>query len=482
MKQQNHGPEYERALRFLEERTDYERMVSIPYSEMGRNLARLKRFAAFLDLLRGAPTVHVAGTKGKGSTALLLEKCLRGRGYRTGLFTSPHLFRWEERFALGGKPCAPGDLAETLLEIERRLNAFEKEDPGEIPFSSFELSVAAALLLFKKKNVDFIILETGLGGRIDATNICSPDLCILTSLGYEHQAQLGSTLAEIAAEKGGIIKPHVPVVSGIGLGLENLPSETGRAPLPAFLKATTVTAGALREGIAVIRKIAAEKDAPLIEIDSIEPDAARAAAGLIGEAQKRNVQITLAALDELARAGLFSGNRQEALRSVSGITLPARGQIVRRNPTWLLDGAHTRDSAAALARALGRFGASRKTLVFSALAGKDVSGMLWELLPQFDRVLLTEIPNSPRRLGAEFLFARAAEILPLLPEPARPEVEKAPDLQDLLRKMSRLAPSELVCFTGSFYLAAAAAAFLSREEEPHSTAGGEEFASRRKKD
>lgn len=465
MTEQNHEPEYARALRFLEDRTDYERMVSIPYREMGRNLDRLKRFAAFLGAAHSAPTVHIAGTKGKGSTALLLEKCLRSRGYRTGLFTSPHLFRYEERFALGGKPCAPGSLARTLLEIEQRLNEFEKEEPGETPFSSFELSVAAALLLFKKEGVDFIILETGLGGRIDATNICSPDLCILTSLGYEHQAQLGATLAEIAAEKGGIIKPHVPVVSGIGLGLENLPSETDRAALPGFLRESTVTAGALREGIGVIRKIAAEKDAPLIEIDSVEPDAAEAAAGLIGEAQKRNVQIVLAALAELARAGLFSGNRQEALRAISGAVMPARGQIVRRNPAWLLDGAHTRDSAAALARAIGPLGASRKTLVFSALAGKDVLGMLWELLPHFDHVVLTEIPGSPRRLGTETLFARAAEILPLLPEAARPGIEKTPDLQAVLREMLCLAPSELVCFTGSFYLAAAAGAFLSREEE-----------------
>ena len=464
MTQQNHGPEYERALRFLEDRTDYERMVSIPYREMGRNLDRLRRFAAFLGVAHSAPTVHIAGTKGKGSTAILLEKCLRSRGYRTGLFTSPHLFRWEERFALGGKPCPPGDLARTLLEIERRLAAFEKEEPGEIPFTSFELSAAAALLLFKEKNADFIILETGLGGRIDATNICSPDLCILTSLGCEHQAQLGTTLAEIAAEKGGIIKPHVPVVSGIGLGLENLPSETDRAALPAFLRESTVTADALREGIGVIRKIAAEKEAPLIELASIEPDAARAAAGLIGDAQKRNVQIVLAALGELARAGLFSGSREEALRSISGAVLPARGQIVRRNPAWLLDGAHTRDSAAALARALGRLGASRKTLVFGALAGKDVSGMLWELLPRFDRVLLTEIPNSPRRLKAETLYARAAEILPLLPEPDRPEIQKAPDFPGVLREMSRLAPSELACFTGSFYLAAAAAAFAGQGE------------------
>ena len=460
---QNGKQEYRQALRFLENRTDYERMVSIPYGEMGQNLGRLKRFAAFLGISRRVPTIHIAGTKGKGSTALFLEKGLRCCGYRTGLFTSPHLCHYEERFALDGVPCSPGDFAKTLLEIERRLHDFDKADPCKTPFSRFELSVIAALLLFEEKKADFIILETGLGGRIDATNICSPSLCVLTSLGYEHQAQLGKTLAEIAAEKGGIIKPRVPVVSGIGLGFENLPSEKEIADLPEFLKEQTVTAETLRAGIEVIRKMAAEKEAPLIEIESIDPDVAQEAAGMIGDAQKRNLQIAVTVLRELAKTGLFLGKREDVLRSISKTTLPARGQILRRNPIWLLDGAHTRDSAAALARTLSTIDATRKTLVFAALADKDVLGMLWELLPQFDHVLLTEIPGSPRRLEADRLFTMAAAVLGHHHENVRPKIEKAPDLRRILHRLKQLQATELVCFTGSFSLAAEVTAFLGKE-------------------
>ncbi len=457
---------YEQAVRFLENRTNYERSVSIPYRLMGNNLRRLARFIDFLALPRRALVVHLAGTKGKGSVALLLEKILRDQGYRTGLFTSPHLLAWEERFALNGHPCTAGEFAETVSVLKERLAAFEKTDPDAPPFTTFELTFAAALLLFEVKKCDLVVLETGLGGRIDATNVCRPDLTVLTSLGYEHQKQLGQTLAEIAAEKGGIIKPHVPVLSGVGIDLDLLPAESGLERIPGFLRERTVTREAVQEGLGVIRRIAAEKNAPLIELTRVEPEPAAAAEHPIGLAQKRNAQIALSAAEIAERERGVPPRRSEYLASVKDASLPARGEIICRAPVWLIDGAHTRDSAASLAGALSSGRTSRRTLVFAALADKDAAGMLWELLPHFDAVFLTEIPDMPRSRKAGGLLKTARQAALSLPSARVPPIAAEPDLPALLAAMRALPPEETVCFTGSFYLAAKAAAYL--REHPRS--------------
>jgi dihydrofolate synthase/folylpolyglutamate synthase len=456
---------YESTIRFLEDRTNYERVLSIPYDRMAENLDRLGRFATFLRIPRRARVVRIAGTKGKGSTALILEKMIRDQGYRTGLFTSPHLFRWEERFALDGVPCTAAELAGALSVIKEQLDAFDKLDPGTTTFTTFELTVVTALFLFEKKKCDFILWETGLGGRYDATAICAPDLCILTSLGYEHQKQLGETLVEIAAEKGGIIKPHIPVISGVGIGLESLPPEETLASLPKYLRKRTVTRRSLQEGLNVIREIAMQEDAPLISLSRVEPDITEAAAHLIGNAQKRNAQIAFTALETLGNAGFLSVDRSAALDSLAGLTLPARGQVARRNPCWILDGAHTRDSAAALATALGQLDTSRKTLVFATLAEKDAEGMFWELFPKFHRVFLTEIPDMPRSLAASELFRRAKRVLPDLSPKKRPSIKARIDFAHLLDEMNHLPKEELVCFTGSFYLVGKAVAYLEKWRE-----------------
>ena len=451
--------DYQRAIDFLENRTNYERFRQIPYDRMGENLPRLARFVGTLPLSRRAKTIHLAGTKGKGTTALFLEKIFRDRGARTGLFTSPHLFAWEERFAVGGVPCAADDLAETLLELEERLAAFEKNDPGGIPFTAFELSTAAALLLFEKKECDLILLETGLGGRRDATNICRPDLVVLTSLGYEHQRQLGSSLAEIAAEKGGIIKPRVPVVSGIGIDRDRLPPSSALGALPVFLREKTVTREAISGALSVIRRIAFDLGAPLFEPTRVGPEAAAAARSRIGSAPARCAQIALSAAELLA--GPSDAVRRRAwCASIRGAVLPARGEILRRAPLVIVDGAHTRDSAASLAEGLEPLGAARRTLVFAALADKDVEGILWELMPKFDRVFLTEIPDTPRSLGVGELEPRARRVAAALPPDRVPAIAAEADAAKLFRAARDLPADELLCAAGSFRLAALAAAAL----------------------
>ena len=453
--------DYDRAINFLENRTNYERFRSIPYDRMGKNLAHLTRFVDSMGIRPRAKVVHIAGTKGKGTTALFLEKIFRDEGARTGLFTSPHLFAWEERFAVGGTPCQADDLAETLIELQERLAAFEKDEPNELPLTTFELSVAAAFLLFEKKECDLILLETGLGGRDDATNICRPDLVVLTSLGYEHQKQLGCSLTEIAAKKGGIIKPHVPVISGIGIDRGDLPPASALAAFPEFLRWKTVTREAINDALSVIRRIAADRNAPLLELERVEPAAAKAARERIGTAPKRCAQIALSAAELLA--GLPSPSRRNARYvSIASASLPARGEVLRRAPLVIIDGAHTRDSAASLAGGLEQLPASRRTLFFAALADKDVEGILWELMPKFDRVFLTEIPDTPRSLGTAELSARARRVAAALPPDRVPVTEAEPNLAKLFDEARNLPADELLCVTGSFYLAARAAAALKK--------------------
>ncbi len=232
--------QYEAALAFLLGRIDYERMLSIPYGQRDFRLDRMRELAERLgNPQEQLQIVHVAGTKGKGSTAATITAILAAAGYRTGLYSSPHLERLEERIALDGQECPPEALAAliervrpTVLEMDRQAG------PGSHGPTYFEILTALALLYFVEHAVDVAVLEVGLGGRLDSTNICTPAVAAITSISYDHTRQLGSTLAAIAGEKAGIIKPGVPVISGV---VDAEPRD-------------------------VIARIAAEQHAPLVEL------------------------------------------------------------------------------------------------------------------------------------------------------------------------------------------------------------------------
>ena len=233
-------PEIDRAMAFLLGRIDYERTMSIPY---GQREFALDRMRLFLDPL-GNPQnrlriIHVAGTKGKGSTSAMIAAALTAAGYRTGLYTSPHLHRLEERFQIDGQPCTPEQLA-TLVDLIRPIvEQLDAEGGAQTPPEPgptyFEITTAIALLHFAGYSTipkflsnsalrtphsaldptSFALLEVGLGGRLDSTNICQPLVSVITSISFDHTQLLGNTLAQIAAEKAGIIKPGVPVISGV---------------------------------------------------------------------------------------------------------------------------------------------------------------------------------------------------------------------------------------------------------------------------
>ena len=202
------SPSYDDALAFWYARINYEQRSPRPAD------LKLDQMRALLRLL-GNPQerlriVHVAGTKGKGSTAAMLAAILTHAGYRTGLFTSPHLCQVEERIQIDGRPIGPGELAALLGEIQAALASAPELDP-----TFFDIATAVGYLHFQRQGVDAAVIEVGLGGRFDSTNLCRPALAIITSISYDHTNLLGDRLAQIAAEKGGIIKPGRPVVSGV---------------------------------------------------------------------------------------------------------------------------------------------------------------------------------------------------------------------------------------------------------------------------
>ena len=208
------------AERFLAGRIDYERTLSMPNSEAALKLDRMRELLRRLGNPQQAmPIVHIAGTKGKGSTAATIAAVLTAAGLRTGLFTSPHLDRVEERMAVDGRPCPAEEFAELIDSIRPEIEAMDRAaaecNPPEFGPTYFEIITAAALAHFARRRVDAAVLEVGLGGRLDSTNVCSPCLTIITSISFDHTRQLGDTLESIATEKAGIVKPGMTVVSGV---------------------------------------------------------------------------------------------------------------------------------------------------------------------------------------------------------------------------------------------------------------------------
>ena len=443
------------ALDFLTRRTNYETFKIIPYDQMAASLARLTgALEALGNPDRSMRVIHLAGTKGKGSVAAMLQRALNASGYRTGLYTSPHIREIVERFAIDATPCGEEELADVVFRMkdileERLIPPFRPED-----WTFFELATLSAFLVFQKAGVQWAIHETALGGRFDATNICRPEITVITSIGYDHCELLGTTLEEIAFEKGGIIKPKVPVVSGVPA---EIPDAAGRESFrDGAFRETLLTAEKIAAAEEVIRRIAHEKDAPLLEVTDSAPSFDISAMAMPGRHQRTNARIALAALEDLDRRGRLGLDKKRALAAIETATLPARFEIVHTDPFFIIDGAHNRQSAAALADALAEFAPNAKrTLFFAISEGKDAGGMLEELLPLFDRVFLTTY-TGPRAMSAEKLAAVAGEIVPTLKK--KPSIRVIPEpekLESIVQERLRTgAKDDLLCATGSFYFVA----------------------------
>lgn len=435
-----------RALQFLFGRLNYERTPP----RQGTEAFRLGRMRELLDRLgrpdEGLPIVHVAGTKGKGSTAAMIACCLTAAGYRAGLYTSPHLQCLEERFAVDGLACAPQDLAEMVESLRPAVAAMDAAGDGDGP-TFFELTTALAWLDFARRGAEIAVLEVGLGGRLDSTNVCRPEVTLITNISFDHTRQLGNTLASIAGEKAGIVKPGVPLVSGV----------EGE------------------ESLAVIQRVCRERNAPWLQLGRdfgyehtpahhLERDAAadsmrywgagelgppmeQLELGLLGRHQATNAASAIACLALLRGRGWRI--EESAIRSgLASVRCPGRVEVLCRRPTVVLDTAHNLASIEATLTTLREsFEPRRRTLVFGASGEKDLRGMLRQLTGEFDRIILTRFVENPRAADPRALAALAAEF------GAASEVADSPE-EAWRMACEEMAEEDLICVTGSFFLAA----------------------------
>ncbi len=386
------------------------------------------------------PAVHVAGTNGKGSTCALVEAVLREDGYRVGLYTSPHLVRFNERIRLGGEEISDALLGRRLLEVLQRA-------PTAEALTYFELGTLVAFWHFAEEGVDFAVLETGLGGRLDATSTCLPRATAVTALGLDHTELLGDTLPAIAREKAGIFRSGVPAVVARQPteAAEVLRAEAARVGAP-LLQEGVDFALALEGGQLVYRH--GQRRLPVV-------------LGLAGEHQRQNAALALALLDVLEDAGaaLSDGARTAGLRDVRW---PGRLEEVPGTPLLLLDGAHNPSGVEALRRALDTTYAGRRIhLVFGAVREKDVGAMLRRLLPAMASCTLTPL-ETPRSLEPSGYVAEARRFCA--------EVHVAASAVEALdAARARAAKADVVLVAGSLYLVGAVKAHLAAAQLPAST-------------
>ena len=452
-------PNYINAIRFLYERINYEKTVDRPYDQTTYRLARMEFLLQQLGNPHlAAPVIHVAGTKGKGSVSWLIAETLRRAGHRVGLYTSPHLLQIEERFLVDALPCLPSELARHIESLKAAEAATAKSEHG--PPTFFEMTTALAWALFAHRKTDVNVIEVGLGGRLDSTNVCQSHLAIITSISFDHQQQLGNTLTLIATEKAGIIKRNVPVISGARDGeaqtvIRNRCQAMGcqlweiGVDFDAVIRSQQIwnRSGRSKQLFFPTRMDFLAKN-PNLPIFNIEDCPLRMA----GKHQSENAAVAIAAWNRLNADG-WSLPQSALLDALAQTQLSCRVELVSHEPTIVIDSSHNVASIEALTLALhDHFTPARKTIVFACSKDKEYEKMLDQLMRFADRLIVTQFHNNPRSVPVERLEALAREKSASFQSV---EILSAPSSKIAVEYAQRSAiPNELLCITGSFFLAA----------------------------
>lgn len=432
-------------------RINFERTAFVPYQERQLKLDRMRQLLTRLGQPdAGMKIVHVAGTKGKGSTSVMIAAILTAAGYRTGVFSSPHLEQIEERFAVDGQPCTSDELVALVNRMIPVVRAMDEEAAAEGDSAGgptyFEITTAMALVHFVEHQVDAAVLEVGLGGRLDSTNVCLPVVSVVTSISFDHMRQLGNTLASIAREKAGIVKPGVPVVSGVAdMEPQTVIAQTARDHGCRLIQLGRDFAFEYRAKSAVaeldFRYAVPAQEFHLSSLNLAMP----------GRHQAANAAVALATICELRHQGWYISN--DAIRfGLSHAALPGRVEIIHSAPMIVLDTAHNRASARALIETLDELPVrSRRTLILSISYDKDVPAIVHELALSFDRIVVTQYQENPRALPVrELLTVVETDVAQKTVEVVmRPTPKEAWQFA-----LESTASGECICIAGSFYLAA----------------------------
>ncbi|MDR2761849.1 MAG: bifunctional folylpolyglutamate synthase/dihydrofolate synthase [Planctomycetaceae bacterium] len=442
---------FDEALNFLNSRRNFELSRDFDTSGLFERLVRLREFVDFLGRPdRRYKIIHVAGTKGKGSTCVLIESILMEAGAKVGRFTSPHLYSFLERVTVDGVPCSESDFTETMFYIRDKISQFDSR--LLVDFTFFELLTIFAFEYFSRCSVDFAVFEVGLGGSFDATNICLPSVTAIANLSFDHIEQLGPTLRDIAREKGGIIKAGVPLVStACGIeARETLQEIIESRETPAYFLGESFEVNPITVSSPFRFKTISGKFPMQVDIDDLN-------VSMFGKHQRENAALAISAV--LLLQDKFILNADLIRKGLRKGVLPARVEVFRNldKPIFVVDGAHNKASVEVFIETLNDlFPSKRKLLVFGTTIGKDIDGMLMELLPNFHIIFMTQYSSSLRCFPTAGLKTIADEILPTFGQKIPLcKIELIYEASQALKKCFDLAEKDdVVCVTGSIYLAA----------------------------
>ena len=429
---------YKEALKYLYERTDYEKEKRLRYNVTTFNLARMEKLLSLIgNPHKKVPTVHIAGTKGKGSTATMLAKMLEANDYIVGLYTSPHLVHLHERIVVNSKMIRESEMLGLLNRIYAAIEKISKTEQ----VSFFEIMTALAFMHFVDVDVDIAVIETGMGGRLDSTNVIRPEVVGITSLSIDHQHQLGETIGSIAKEKAGVFKRGVPVITvqQDPEALRVLKSHASAVKAPFSVTGSDIDFSQRFE--------TSREDGPHTRIclttETSKFEHLRVP--LYGKHQAINCGLALAMLDKLKESG-YEIDDEKATEGLNDVSMTGRMEMICDDPRIMIDAAHNAASIRALIHAIGQnIPYDSMVMIFGCNSDKDVKGMLRQLQYGADKVIFT------RSKSAKAMFPE--DLAEIYTEMCGKMCQSATTLGEALRlARSAVDREDLICITGSFYL------------------------------
>ena len=425
-------------MKYLYEKTDYEKQSRLRYNVTTFNLNRMEKLLSLVgNPHKKFPTVHIAGTKGKGSTATMLARMLEANGYKVGLYTSPHVINLHERIVVDTKMISDREMLGLLNRVYAPVEKMAKTDSPTF----FEIMTALAFLHFVDVKVDIGIIETGMGGRLDSTNVIKPEVVGITSLSIDHQNQFGDTIDKIAKEKAGIFKRGVPIISvqqdPAAMRILKSLANSSKSPL-------SVTGGDIDFSH---RFETSPEHGPHTRICLTTQTSKfeHLRVPLHGTHQAINCGLALAMLDKLKASG-YKIDSEKATEGLSNVSLPGRMEIICHDPRIMIDAAHNAASIQALVHAIGQnIPYDSMVIIFGCNKDKDVKGMLNQLQYGADKVIFTR-SNSAKAVSPDDLAEMYTEICSKM-------FQTAASLGMALELAQKAVSKEdLICITGSFYL------------------------------